>query len=83
MVTAATTPSVASDPLTTYPAEPSVGVTDEIAYPGTATGGADFSFFIAEQQRVQREMLEVTLVSNVMKSRHETEMAPVRNVRVA
>jgi len=38
---------------------------------------------IAQQIELQREMLQVTLFSNLERTRHETQMAPVRNLRVA
>ena len=43
---------------------------------------ADAGLLLAEQVRIQREMQIVTMISNVEKSKHETEMAPVRNLRV-
>jgi hypothetical protein len=57
---------------------------------GAAAGGiagvgnipADAGLLLAEQVRIQREMQIVTMISNVEKSKHETEMAPVRNLRV-
>lgn len=57
---------------------------------GAAAGGlagvgnipADAGVLLAEQVRIQREMQIVTMISNVEKSKHETEMAPVRNLRV-
>jgi hypothetical protein len=35
-----------------------------------------------KQLEVQKEMMMTSMISNVNKSKHETEMAPVRNIRV-
>lgn len=42
----------------------------------------DFSQLFATQLEVQREMQYWTMASNIARSSHETEMAPVRNMRV-
>lgn len=54
------------------------------AVAGGALGGLDPTnqLLIAEQMRAQKEMMMVSLISNISKSEHETEMAAVRNVRV-
>lgn len=49
---------------------------------GTGIGDANPWDLINQQIEIQREMMMVTLWSNVKKSEHETEMAPVRNIRV-
>lgn len=43
---------------------------------------ADAGVLLAEQVKIQQQMQIVTMISNVEKSKHETEMAPVRNLRV-
>jgi hypothetical protein len=43
---------------------------------------ADFQQLIQTQIQVQRDMQIYTMVSNLERSKHETEMAPVRNMRV-
>jgi hypothetical protein len=42
----------------------------------------DFQQLISTQIQVQRDMQLYTMISNLERSRHETEMAPVRNMRV-
>lgn len=37
---------------------------------------------LAKQIEMQQQMQLVTMASNIEKSRHETQMAPVRNIRV-
>ena len=37
---------------------------------------------IEKQIQLQQEMLQVTLLSNIERTRHETNMAPARNVRL-
>ena len=53
---------------------------------GAAIGGfstsGDMQELIATQMQVQREMQVTNMVSNVEKSKHETAMAPIRNIRV-
>lgn len=41
-----------------------------------------YAELIQLQVRVQEQMQQVSLVSNIEKSKHETQMAAVRNVRV-
>lgn len=41
----------------------------------------DFAELIQMQIEVQKEMQTTTMVSNIEKSRHETKMAPIRNIR--
>lgn len=43
---------------------------------------ADFQQLIQTQIQVQRDMQLYTMISNLERSKHETEMAPVRNMRV-
>lgn len=45
--------------------------------------GADYSALIGAQLQAQREMQVVSMVSNIEKSKHETQMAAIRNVRVS
>ena len=45
--------------------------------------GSDYSALITAQLQAQREMQVVSMVSNVEKSKHETQMAAIRNVRVS
>jgi hypothetical protein len=42
----------------------------------------DFQSLLNAQMEVQRVMAMVSMESNISKSRHETEMAPIRNLRV-
>jgi hypothetical protein len=51
---------------------------------GAAVSGVDPSMqnLINAQLEVQKQMMLTSMISNVHKSRHETEMAPVRNIRV-
>jgi len=42
---------------------------------------ADFAELIAVQLEVQRELQTTTMVANVEKTRHESKMAPIRNIR--
>jgi hypothetical protein len=37
---------------------------------------------IQQQLEIQKEMMVVSMYSNIKKSEHETQMAPVRNIRV-
>jgi len=43
----------------------------------------EYMELINKQIEVQQQLLQVSLVSNVEKSKHETQMAAVRNVRAA
>ncbi len=45
--------------------------------------GADYAALIGAQLQAQREMQVVSMVSNTEKSKHETQMAAIRNVRVS
>ena len=42
----------------------------------------NYENIINQQMELQRQMLLVTLHSNTEKTRHEIQMAPVRNIRV-
>ena len=42
-----------------------------------------FEQLIAEQLQVQLEMQQVSMISNIERSRHETKMTPLRNLRVS
>ena len=46
------------------------------------SGSADLGNLLNMQIQIQREMQVVSMLSNVYKSQHEMEMAPVRNMRV-
>lgn len=51
----------------------------------SAVSGADIGGFqqlISLQMQAQMEMQQVSMLSNVEKSRHETKMTPIRNIRV-
>ena len=52
---------------------------------GASLSGIDskYSSLIEKQMEMQEQMMLVSLVSNVEKTRHETRMAPVRNLRVS
>ena len=53
------------------------------AVPGlSAVGGSEMQDLLNMQIQVQREMQIVSMFSNVERSKHETEMAPIRNMRV-
>jgi hypothetical protein len=45
-------------------------------------GSSDLGNLLNMQIQIQREMQVVSMLSNVHKSKHEMEMAPVRNMRV-
>ena len=51
---------------------------------GTLVGGgsSDLTNLLNMQIQIQREMQTVSMISNIAKSQHEMEMAPVRNMRV-
>lgn len=49
--------------------------------PGTATG--DFADLIELQLEAQAEMQTTTMVSNIEKSKHESKMSAIRNIRVS
>lgn len=60
-----------------------VGNVANAAIGATASlGGGEFGQLLALQMQVQKEMAEVSMLSNISKSQHETEMAPIRNLRV-
>ncbi len=44
--------------------------------------GGDFAGLIQAQMEAQTEMQTVSMVSNIEKSKHESRMAAVRNIRV-
>jgi hypothetical protein len=46
------------------------------------SGGEDLTQLLNMQIQIQREMQVVSMISNIAKSQHEMEMAPVRNMRV-
>ncbi len=56
-------------------------------FTGDSVGGVstsalgDFADLIQMQIEVQKEMQTTTMVSNVEKSKHESKMAPIRNIR--
>jgi hypothetical protein len=43
---------------------------------------SQFQDLLGEQMRIQLIMQTVTMESNISKSKHEIEMAPIRNMRV-
>ncbi len=45
-------------------------------------GSSDITNLLNQQIQIQQVMQTVTMVSNVARSQHETEMAPIRNMRV-
>jgi len=49
---------------------------------GDAIASQDLTGLLAMQIQIQQEMQTVSMISNVERSRHETEMAPIRNMRV-
>lgn len=46
------------------------------------TGSSDLGNLLNMQIQIQREMQVISMASNIAKSQHEMEMAPVRNMRV-
>ena len=46
------------------------------------SGMGDFTGLLQQQIEIQRVMQIVSMASNVERSKHETEMAPIRNMRV-
>ncbi len=53
---------------------------------GGAFGGAiggDFMSLIDQQMKMQTEMQQVTMLSNIERSQHESKMAPIRNIRLS
>ena len=49
---------------------------------GGLSGVGDFQDLISKQVEVQKEMQKTSMTSNIEKSKHETKMAPIRNLRV-
>ncbi|MGI6523688.1 MAG: hypothetical protein ACOX2O_00105 [Bdellovibrionota bacterium] len=43
----------------------------------------DYQSLINQQLEAQRQMMMVSMVSNTEKSRHETRMTPIRNIKIA
>jgi len=54
------------------------------SYGGGIGGSIDpvYSDLIAQQIQAQQQMQLVSFISNIEKSKHETQMAAIRNVRV-
>lgn len=80
--------STAGDALRYLP-EPASGAANflqsiaKVSAGDTSAISGDTGELINKQIELQREMLQVTLFSNVERTRHETSMAPARNVRLA
>lgn len=49
---------------------------------GSALGGTGIADLLNKQIQVQQVMQSVSMYSNLLRSQHETEMAPIRNMRV-
>jgi hypothetical protein len=49
---------------------------------GLFSGGTDITSLLNKQIEIQQVMQVVSMASNVERSKHETEMAPIRNMRV-
>jgi hypothetical protein len=49
---------------------------------GDVLGMNNLTDLLNMQIQIQREMQVISMASNIEKSRHETEMAPIRNMRV-
>lgn len=49
---------------------------------GSVLDGAGIVKLLNDQIQIQQVMQSVSMFSNVQRSRHETEMAPIRNMRV-
>ena len=47
-----------------------------------ALGSQDLTSLLNMQIQIQQQMQVVSMISNVERSKHETEMAPIRNMRV-
>ena len=58
------------------------GVAQAATSATSSLAGGEFGALLELQMQVQREMAAVSMVSNISKSKHETEMAPIRNLRV-
>jgi len=91
----AITPASSYDDLTHLAPEPQNGLSDVFgSVLKTATsvlGGAvsstvgidpQYASLLSEQMKQQEQMQLVSLYSNVEKSKHETQMSAIRNVRV-
>lgn len=50
---------------------------------GIAGVDGDYASLLQQQIELQHQMMQVTMISNVERTRHETSMASVRNMRVA
>jgi hypothetical protein len=89
--------SVGNSPLLRLAAEPQSSDTDWLgsaasavssvasAALGAGTGFTDtagITNLLNQQIRIQQVMQTVSMASNVARSQHETEMAPIRNMRV-
>lgn len=49
---------------------------------GAVMDGASITNLLNQQIQIQQIMQTVSMASNVARSQHETEMAPIRNMRV-
>lgn len=49
---------------------------------GDVLGMNNLTDLLNMQIQIQRQMQVISMASNIEKSRHETEMAPIRNMRV-
>lgn len=61
------------------------GFTDLLSTAGDVLSTAalgPYGVMMEEQMKVQQELLQVTMVSNIKRSQHETEMTPARNLKV-
>lgn len=60
-----------------------VGAVASAVIPGSSAGGldSDYQSLLQEQLEVQRQMFLMSFYSNIEKSKHETQMAAVRNIR--
>jgi hypothetical protein len=89
--------SVAGSRLLRYPPEPrsswgswaqvagsTVGsVANTAANTGLGLGlGTDLTGLLNQQIQIQREMQVISMQSNISRSQHEMEMAPIRNMRI-
>ena len=59
-----------------------VGTAADVITAGGTQLNSDYSNLIQQQIEVQKQMMVTSMISNVEKSKHETQMAPVRNIRV-
>ena len=50
---------------------------------GVAASSGDFSTLLQYQIEAQKQMMLVSMQSNLSRTEHETKMTPVRNLRVA